>query len=183
MIYLPMSLVALVFCSISLCLVPLSELFRFYYESLIHPIFLLISPNIQRILWTVRCKKPKRTAFSRVFAFGAIPRKTFFLNSSLLFLLLLPTLRKLIQLKLQPRNAYSVSYFFSIISHSVFFIGGQYGADEQEWSCKYTDCYWLAKSITLPYFLVITILVFFASFVLLEVVLLCICMKWRKRGR
>ncbi|KAH7827666.1 uncharacterized protein MONOS_10702 [Monocercomonoides exilis] len=60
--------------------------------------------------------------------------------------------------------------------------GGQYGADPgNEYTCKYNESLWLSKTVTLPIFVLITVLVFFAGFAICEGILLLVCMKCKKK--
>ncbi|KAK2952046.1 hypothetical protein BLNAU_13028 [Blattamonas nauphoetae] len=67
--------------------------------------------------------------------------------------------------------------------------GGQYGANDnsketeptrQNLTCKYSKAHWITGSLTLPFFLLISLLAFLGSFAILEVLILCICSRLKK---
>ncbi|KAK2956736.1 hypothetical protein BLNAU_8370 [Blattamonas nauphoetae] len=70
--------------------------------------------------------------------------------------------------------------------------GGQYGAndnskdpveDKRNLTCKYSKSQWIVGGLTLPFFLLISLLAFLGSFAILEVLVLCICSRLKKRSK
>jgi hypothetical protein len=76
--------------------------------------------------------------------------------------------------------------WFVLHLRDYFSLGGQYGAkqgDDAKYTCKYSNAYWLTTKISLPWFLVITLISFVFGFVIIEVGLFIICNRYKKRGK